>query len=991
MSTSMQLHRVDYAQVGLCSTNCLKVMTMTNGQLLLTVGDQSGAVSGFLIKPTELGKANLLFRTLPVGQSSVSCIQMIASGSPKIFSSYENGAIRCFTRRGKEFFGLELSHLTEPIRHFRIRWPSELFIAGLHTFNQFLLNSGDLGAGNESENFAGNRNLKVQTGVQFVCPAPITDLLVIHQKINRKTVSLLACEDRLIRVLFDSACEYEIETCGIVSCVLQLGDLQTGTKSQKTTGGLGRGQIKPATLLLLHFCYGTLDGRLSLVRIDFGQPRLQAEHCWEIHLPRSRAAIQCLAVDATLNAESSLTISNQVNRVGDTFGTDSASASFSANDPPPPDTSSELEPSVSELLVGRADGTVELFSFSFSLAADGIEYVDVTSQPRLRSEFKAAESVTGLQVCMKGQLILASSFTGMVFALLRSESLDSDLTDRLDELELECEGLETKLTKERIRYQEQVAGNSTSLASGGAAFGSTSSSRSLTGIFDQDHGKFALSALPGFKLNESFVLQDGKKRHKVVLIGFQLFMKKLTRWKSIFFADASYLLTLECEAAIDCVLVQSDIPLDLMDCERNSAVVSFNDPQYEMTTFVGQPDGQQQVQTQSNSSNGMLATFRCQADTRQLQIRVCTIEGHFGLIRVYVLSRLTPKVCQVRHFTVKALSLHKRKYFDARRKLTSQSWASESKSRLDDLDEQDELLDDMPGDVRRSRHQTPGSEEKTIGNETTPANNQMVLLGSFSLAEAHSWLYNALPEVPEKLTFTSGTVYTFECKLTGSSLRVQLTKGRLNITSTSVSSISILKEFCTREATRKSIAVELKVRLSQESLGVCLAGVFRRLKPLIRRKHYRQMQEAIAELSVGNPDEALAMATELGIERRTLDRIRRLQPSSSGEEMGGGGSGVTAMDDEDGVGNGGGEDEQSQTSGNDSVNELERLYGLIADLYIDFQKLKGNAGRTFIQSVRSRVGDMIALIEQTLVVQDCPFDTFLHKLNAFWGFESTSN
>ncbi len=41
--------------------------------------------------------------------------------------------------------------------------------------------------------------------------------------------------------------------------------------------------------------------------------------------------------------------------------------------------------------------------------------------------------------------------------------------------------------------------------------------------------------------------------------------------------DASYLLTLEVESPIDTILIQSDVPIDLLDVERNSAVVSYSE------------------------------------------------------------------------------------------------------------------------------------------------------------------------------------------------------------------------------------------------------------------------------------------------------------------------------------------------------------------------------------------------------------------------------
>ena len=41
-------------------------------------------------------------------------------------------------------------------------------------------------------------------------------------------------------------------------------------------------------------------------------------------------------------------------------------------------------------------------------------------------------------------------------------------------------------------------------------------------------------------------------------------------------SDASYLLSIELETPIENVLLQSDCPVDLLDVEKNSAVVSYS-------------------------------------------------------------------------------------------------------------------------------------------------------------------------------------------------------------------------------------------------------------------------------------------------------------------------------------------------------------------------------------------------------------------------------
>lgn len=50
--------------------------------------------------------------------------------------------------------------------------------------------------------------------------------------------------------------------------------------------------------------------------------------------------------------------------------------------------------------------------------------------------------------------------------------------------------------------------------------------------------------------------------------------------------DASYVVTIEVESPIDTILVQSDVPVDLLDVEKNSAVVSFSECDPEVTNLL---------------------------------------------------------------------------------------------------------------------------------------------------------------------------------------------------------------------------------------------------------------------------------------------------------------------------------------------------------------------------------------------------------------------
>jgi len=62
----------------------------------------------------------------------------------------------------------------------------------------------------------------------------------------------------------------------------------------------------------------------------------------------------------------------------------------------------------------------------------------------------------------------------------------------------------------------------------------------------------------------------------------------------------------------------------------------------------------------AQDGNFMLATYRCQANTKRLELKINTIEGQYGIVRAYVTPHAKPKTCQVRNYQIKPLSLHLR-------------------------------------------------------------------------------------------------------------------------------------------------------------------------------------------------------------------------------------------------------------------------------------------------------------------------------------------
>ena len=299
-----------------------------------------------------------------------------------------------------------------------------------------------------------------------------------------------------------------------------------------------------------------------------------------------------------------------------------------------------------------------------------------------------------------------------------------------------------------------------------------------------------------------------------------------------------------------------------------------------------------------NESNQVLATFRCEEKTTRLEIKISSAEGKFGQFRAYVFTKVTPKSCQVRDYTIKALSLHKRKYLEPRK----------------------------------------------TGQEM----NRFVITGQFSLSEAYSWLFFALPEIPEKLNNPMNenrVELSFQSTLINTRLQIELTEGRMYFESDSFSTISILKDFLTREATRRSIPVELKLDLNRSTVNSVLATIYSKLKVLIRHRGNAKLKEAIQEIEAVDKEIAMKMAKEL---EESKDKL--VEMGLRGDQ-----------------------------------NELNCFYGLITDLFIDYERMNGNNKKNTIKIFKPKIEEMISLSE-TYIGDEYGVEIFIQKMCEVYRF-----
>ncbi|XP_049614124.1 Bardet-Biedl syndrome 7 protein isoform X2 [Syngnathus scovelli] len=697
----INLNRVDYIQVGVTSQKTMRLLPALGKKATqkVAVADHDGVLTCFGMKKCD---AVPVFKTLP-GQKICRIDLGGAVGTPqeKIFVC-SGSQVRGFTKKGKQFLTFD-ANLTESINAMQVSG-ADLFVCASYIYNHYC-------------------DCKDQD--YFLSGDKINDIICLSSEDLAHTIPVLACQDRVLRVLQGSELAYEVEVPGQPS-VLECYNKDGGDA----------------------ILYGTTDGKIGSVHIGEGSATTK----WEIDNDKKKGGILCL------------------------------------------DTYDITGDGVRDLLVGRDDGMVAVYGF------------DSTNEPTQRFEHALSESVTSIQGGCVGKEsydeILTATYTGWVTGLTTEPQkaelgagdevrISKEVQAKVEALRAELEQLQVKVQVGREQYQQ------TSLS------------------------KTAVSVVPTFSINDKFTLcQD----------------------------DASYSLTLEVQTAIDNLLLQSDVPIDLLDVDNNSAVVSFSECDSE------QPNG-----------NFLLATYRCQANTTRLELKVRSIEGQYGTLQAYVTHRLQPKTCQVRQYRIKPLSLHQRTH---------------------------SIDQDRPM-------------------------NRLSLVGQFSFAEIHSWVVFCLPEVPEKTPAGESVTFYFLNTFLGTQLHATYSKGEGHFKSDNISTISILSDVLSKEATKRKINLNISYDINDDSVSHTLKMIHPKLEYQLVLARKVQLIDALKELQLheGNADFLISEYRSILDQSDILLEEYKRQPA-----------------------------------------HLERLYGMITDLFIDKFKFKG-------QNVKAKVSSLLEILD----------------------------
>ncbi|XP_068985570.1 BBSome complex member BBS7-like isoform X4 [Bombus flavifrons] len=253
--------------------------------------------------------------------------------------------------------------------------------------------------------------------------------------------------------------------------------------------------------------------------------------------------------------------------------------------------------------------------------------------------------------------------------------------------------------------------------------------------------------------------------------------------------------------------------------------------------------------------NFVLATYRCQVNTNHLEMRLRTIEGQPGTLQIYVTSQVQPKCCRKISIPISALSLHVR------------------------------------------QHEVDNSETHVEGPF-----NELKLIGGFTIAEMHAWLSFALSDVPERPHLEEGeATLTYVSSFIGTLLKCKYKKGSAIFLGENISSIIILRDILTREATKRKIKLDVFCDVSDGSISRVLELIF----PQLNAAH-----DLITKVKILN-----------ALEEWELKENPKENLCSEYQEL---------IQKESEI--------KSQMAKDNEI--LERLHAVITDLYVDWERAK---------------------------------------------------
>ncbi|XP_019862996.1 PREDICTED: Bardet-Biedl syndrome 7 protein homolog [Amphimedon queenslandica] len=385
---------------------------------------------------------------------------------------------------------------------------------------------------------------------------------------------------------------------------------------------------------------------------------------------------------------------------------------------------------VPDILLGRSDGVMEIYS------------LDENNQPRIQFTHTFSESIAsvcgGFVTTPSTPEVLVSTYSGKIHSLSSDNQskghgqIPPDVAAKLETLKNEVKSLEDKVSSAYVKYQSIMKGGGEGGPSGG------------------------VSALPLLPVNDQFTLNKD---------------------------EAWYTLSIETQVPLDMLLLQCNVPVDIQEIEKSTAVISYSPPDPKNGSYL-------------------LATLRCSMYTSRLEVKVRSIEGQYGTLNVYVTPKLEPCSARLLSYPIKPLSLHQRTHsFDS----------------------------------------------------SLPCNT-LEVLGPFSTSDIHSWISFCLPGVSNCPPDGETVTLQFKSSFTQTQLQCTYRQKEAVFKSDNISTISVLKEVLSKEATKKNITIKITHSITDDSAAHMIKLIHPRLEEQLMLAKNVQLIEALQELKVHEKD-----------------------------------------------------------------------------------------------------------------------------------------
>ncbi|XP_026825185.1 Bardet-Biedl syndrome 7 protein homolog isoform X1 [Ooceraea biroi] len=280
--------------------------------------------------------------------------------------------------------------------------------------------------------------------------------------------------------------------------------------------------------------------------------------------------------------------------------------------------------------------------------------------------------------------------------------------------------------------------------------------------------------------------------------------------------------------------------------------------------------------------NFVLATYRCQINTNRLEMRLRSIEGQPGTLQIYVTSQVQPKRCRKIFVPIYALSLHVRQHGD------------------------DDAL------------------------HSSGPFNELKFNGNFTIAEMHAWLSLVLPDVPERPHIHDGVaVLVYVSSFIGTVLKCKYKKGSALFQGENISSIIILRDILTKEATKRKIKLDVFCEVAEGSISKVLGLILPRLDTAYDLTQKIKILDALEEWELkSDPKENLCSEYQELLQKETEVR--------------------SAMSKDTEI--------------------LSRLHAIITDLYVDWERAK-RSRRISSKEATTRLKDALESRDLATILQ----------------------